>query len=53
MKNASGADVKAGELLAIEQDVTPPAYADTQSYVQNPLVIGNAVTWHSNIGYVA
>lgn len=54
VKNASGADVKAGELLAIEQDVTPPAYADTvQSFVQNPLVIGNAVTWHSNIGYVA
>ena len=40
VKNASGADVKAGELLAIEQDVTPPAYADTvQSYVQNPRVI--------------
>lgn len=54
VKNESGADVKSGELLAIEQDVTPPNYADTvQSFVQNPFVIGNAVTWHSNIGYVA
>ncbi len=54
VKNASAANIKSGEMLAIEQDVTPPAYADTvQSFVQNPFVIGNAVTWHDNIGYVA
>ena len=54
VKNASNANVKSGEMLAVEADVTPPAYADTvQSFVQNPFVIGNAVTWHSNIGYVA
>ena len=53
VKNASNGNVKSGEMLAVEADVTPPAYADTvQSFVQNPFVIGNAVTWHSNIGYV-
>ncbi len=54
VKNTSAADIKSGEMLAIQQDVTPPTYADTvQSFVQNPFVIGDAVTWHNNIGYVA
>jgi len=54
VKNVSGADVKSGEMLAIAADIQPPAYDDTvQSFMQNPLTEGTAVSWHSNIGYAA
>ena len=54
VKNVSGADVKTGEMLAISDNIQAPAYADTvQSFMQNPLIKGSAVSWHGNIGYVA
>ena len=54
VKNDSLANIKSGEMLAVSADVTPPPYAGTvQSFVQNPLVVGTSVNWHSNIGYVA
>ena len=54
VKNISGSDVKAGEMLATAADIQPPTYDDTvQSFMQNPLTEGSAVSWHGNIGYAA
>jgi len=54
VQNVSGTDVKSGEMLSLTDSIQPPTYDDTvQSFMQNPLTEGDAVTWHGNIGQVA
>jgi len=54
VNNVSGSDVKSGEMLSLNDSIQPPTYDDTvQSFMQNPLTEGDAVTWHGNIGQIA
>ena len=58
VKNQTAVTIEPGQALAVDQAMpaggVPSASADMQvSYLHNPLVMGSAVVWHSNIGEFA
>ena len=53
VKNQTDDDIEPGQALSVNQDM-PAGSADLLvSYLNNPLVYGSALTWHSNIAEFA